>query len=478
MSGRKQAQRRDSRRLGFESLAPRMVLSVNPLGLAAGPGSYEAAAFARMQGHEQRAWETVETSVASPLDRSAMHQDFGRVSPGGFGRGTESFQYNVGQPLIGQTLIVAGPQIAPGTRWVLSIEFAGGALQIPLVSYESASYESASYESAMSSGQGMPYQSAAPHVDVHSSLPPGIAPLAAIATLGAPGSPQSTAAAGNGSPSGTAGSLTAPAWLASVAQTLQNGADRLAVSPGATWSPTGRTDRTQQNDLSQTPGNLLVPDDSRTSEGGLIELETGRATRPTPVWDDEPLGELRKKRLLGEEELAAFEWVWAELGQALKSANEALANANSAERRVADDPQVVAAQGHKILAGEGGMIELAVDSAVVDVIQRAPVAPPSVPAGALEMPLEAGVALFQAFELGTVPGESDTSLEAGAPVFDEAPQDSAASDDAGETHEQRAAMVAGAALVPLAMRARATDKVKTTQRRRRTLALLELARLR
>jgi hypothetical protein len=422
MSSRKPFKRWNSRPLVFEPLAARLVLSMgNPLSAAIGVDLHEAAAYALEHGRDYRPPEIAESRAPKPagyeFERGGLRGDFGL-------------------PVVGPPVFATTSWIAP-TVWIVIVVDVPAPLRASTMSQEAPP----------------------PHREAEGLMSPNMAPL--VAAMGGVSSSQFSSPAGNASTSVAANALATPVWLAGTTQSQQV-ATSLAAVQGTPWLPNSPLDQIPRVDNSPSR-NMLVPDDSRASEGGLIELENPRAARPKP--DDEAIGDLRGRRKL-DKELAALEWVWSELGNGLKSANEILAKAHAARQRVPAEQQLAAEEQRTTLAGEGGMIELAADSGIVAVVPHALPAPDRAPIDAMEMTMAAGVALFQAFELGTGPGgnERSASIEAGPTASDKIPQENAAADDAGQPLN-RAAIFAGAALVPLAMRARrSSDEGKKTGR--------------
>jgi hypothetical protein len=160
--------------------------------------------------------------------------------------------------------------------------------------------------------------------------------------------------------------------------------------------------------------------------------------------------------------LAALEHIWSQLGEALETANKALARANAATRALPDHAEIAQAKPQSVDM-EGGMVELAVDSAFAAVTASPKLATPD--PGALT--IEAGVALFQAFELGTGPGANDGSPETADAGLEGLPEGSAAVDESDETLDQRAALSAGAVLtvLPFALRCKGSEQEQKQSRR-------------
>jgi hypothetical protein len=411
-----------------------MVLSATgPLGLALPPRVLDAVAYASEPSREEAFAAFAETRSASRFDGLPLvRNDFGRPQPGEYGW-FSGWRGDFRPPIVAQSW-------AADTMWIVVVVDVPSAPQMSLAINE-------------------PHQPVRPPGD---GPGPNVAALAAMlggaAQRPAPSTPIIAAqSAGVDS--------VAPMWFASATQDSPDAAPFSTVS--ASWTAADESDAARA-DAAPTPHNLLVPDPAADAEGGLIELEEPRDRHSV---DDAVSA---RKRRLAVESLAALEWVWSELGSALaplESAKLPVAESPEAAPQVATAPQAIA------LDGEGGMIALAVDGAAVPGGYQPTPALPRAPHDAGPLAVEAGVALFQAFELGEAPGAGDESGSLGASLSDELPQENAAADDAGEPLQHRAAIGAAAiATLPVAIRRRKAEDLRAALEAR--LRRLGVTRLR
>jgi hypothetical protein len=386
-----------------------MVLSLgHPIGAAfgpdSGPGWHEAnGGFA----------ERIREHQPSPIAEVR--------APWGGGHGFE--RDPIGRAPFAPPLIVTTPLLAPSAVWIVIVVDVGSPL----------------------SGSSGSHDGGPPSRGTSGTASQQIAPLAAAAALGGLSAPQFSSAAGDAQATSSTPSPPVPVWVASATGVEQEIAQTFSTVPTMPWLHSGGSDAAPRVESAPTERDMLAPDGPHSSEGGFIELDPERQTGPNSAEQDDPLDELGSRRKRAQQERAALEWVWSELDRALKNANEVLSNANAARKPASAEP---------MLAREGGMIELAVDGAA---IPSTPMPAASRPLDAVELSMEAGVALYQAFELGTAPGEAAEPSGPAASAGDGVSQvPGATADDGGETLTKRAAFV-GAALVPLVVRGRSSS---------------------
>lgn len=246
--------------------------------------------------------------------------------------------------------------------------------------------------------------------------------------------------------------------LTSTGQSTQSSSPTSNGSAPFSWMPASPVVPSRGDETTTAPSAMLTTEPRDAGEpplaDGLIELETpGAENRKLLLEEEEPYGD-DARRL---EDAAILEWLRSEGFDAVAGEEEPAEDATPAERETAD-----AAADHRRQASdraanaldtEGGMIELAVEDANGDVPNPAYAAASRENLDVADVGMEAGVALFQAFELGTAPGEADGSSAAEATA--ESPP--AEAKPATEASNRQAATLTGIGLavaVPLAVERR------------------------
>jgi hypothetical protein len=341
--------RRAGRRLVFESLDARVALSVGPA------PSFDHAFdnhFAGGPAREAHLGPTIERSF--PGMESARWSDPRRgLAPGGPGAG------------YGGTVFTALP---PG-GWIVVVEVVVlPQAQAPLPLHETPTMR--------------PTSPGGPRAD---------ASFAAL-SQNLPGSaPAALAIAGNLEPAGAIEPISVASFLTNGTAATPETAKSFDASAGMSLLPAPRIDESPVRDSRPAADAMLEPlsPDAADGEGGLIELEDApNEERPSPQRLD---GDSATEDARGSEDAADLQGPRSEWLSKEESQDEPQSPADAIERIA--DVQCDA---------EGGMIELAAPGEVVDVPQTVYAAGDRAH-GDDDLPgaMEAGVALFQAFELGT-----------------------------------------------------------------------------
>jgi hypothetical protein len=216
----------------------------------------------------------------------------------------------------------------------------------------------------------------------------------------------------------------------------------------------------QPDEATTMSGGTLMPDSRGPSipdgEGGLIELESPDSREPRLEPSVEPHKRAPSKRLRGDEGTAVLDWLWSQWD---KFADLALdppavdADAAPLERRSADPRPVDQARTAKspttAFDAEGGLIELVAGDTAFDRPNRAYAAAdgadqPDSGVTDSAVAMEAGVALFRAFELGTAPPAAQSAAEPSPTELPPA-EAKATTDEASSNH--KAAAITGAGLL-------------------------------
>ncbi len=440
-----QGQRRRARILAFEQLDVRAVLSAT-VGHAAYGGMSEFDQPLRIDG--------------------GMDRDFGLR--GGFdtrGSGGEPWLAAQANPDGNWNSIsyVQAPTayfVDAGAGQTIVIVVAGGPIVAPLwISIPTMSY-------------APPQSSPAPPAGGRDS---GSAPLSIASALGG-GRP--SGAAGETSGGVTANSFVQHENSPPTAPLLSLGTSSVAMLNAAQTGIVNQFAASDTRDSTSDPRIDSAPDASRADSradhdlvdpnGGLIELDTSRDLGSIVPGEALRGDALRPRKGLRLEAPGQVDRFWDEVFEMLAEDNEAASEVAKALKRA---PQPLASQPAAALYDDGGTIELAAGAEHSPATDRG--ALPIGPGHAdVEITMDAGVALYQAFEMLGVPAEGATIEAAPPPAVDVPPaQDSKAEAAPVEESPYRAASVGLGVLaaLPFAIRRkRITDEPTRWWRRRRT----------
>ena len=407
--------RRTFRKLGFEPLGTRVVLSAGALG---GPlvewfGPVDGNVTATLTSKAMPDTELDSAVRASMVSSFRGDQPWDRES---FGHATrfDALESNAGHyetwtamtPLVGQRTNVTLDVASQSTTWfATNLVFGPATVLTIIVGGPPAS--SLVLPVSFSRDTMNPPRDSAPMA--YAGYSDRWNALAALQSIERPVSlpPQMSAGQlGDGAglnPLGLAG------WLTS---TLQANSGRTSSLPESVWSPADASHSAKQ------PGSMAMAPHSWESlhgdrESGLIELD---ATLPKRKWrlleeDDaehnsERAAEIHLDRLMQSawEEIAL---AWDAIGDYAKHAEAATSDPN----RIPPDAAIVVKQTQIDLAAD--LIELTVEGPVAAASPRAPL-PELATSDDQKVRIDAGVALYHDFEMATAPDAAPPAVKTGA----------------------------------------------------------------